>query len=272
MKTIKNLLPDVKTSTLRERPLLPIGVKEGGEVARDIAVRPWRLQEERELGELRSEARDANTSQYAAIVLAAMCTRLGPWQFSDIELPSRRVHISGLTMPDVFFAYIYLRVKAMGPGFKLVITCSRCEHEFPLVVNLEDVEVRYVDDPEQVYWEYDLASPLVIREKEISKFRMGPTRWGSMEQTPAGLLNLGVAKSQILNGSLYGFPGADDMVLAEHELDQLSKRDIEALTVLIDETSLGPDMSVEDKCPRCKGKVRESIDWSYETFFGTSSQ
>lgn len=275
MSTIESILPDVKTATIRERADLPIGSPgDGGGalVSRSLSVRPWTLVEETDLGELRSENRDVNVSQYAGIVLAYMYRKFGPWDFDIMEMPERRAHISGLTMPDVFFAYIYLRIKAMGPGFKMEVTCSRCSNEFPFVVNLEDTEVRFVEDPGKVFWEYELKNPFQLRGHEVTRLKMGPTRWSNMEATPAGALNLGIAKRQIITGSLYGFPGLDDMVLAPHELDQLTKIDIEALTNMLDELSLGPDMSIEGKCPKCQRGFKESIDWSYEAFFGTSSQ
>jgi hypothetical protein len=201
-----------------------------------------------------------------------MCTRLGPWTFDEVAFAERRALISGLTMPDVFLAYVFLRVEAMGPMFKMEITCARCSNEFPFTVNLEETEVRYVEDPERVFWEYELRAPFEVRGRKVDKIRMGPTRWASMESTPPGSLNLGIAKGQIIQGSLYGFPGQDgELVLAEHELDQLAKRDLEALTNQLDELSLGPDMSIVGDCPRCSRRFRESIDWSHEAFFGTSS-
>jgi hypothetical protein len=52
----------------------------------------------------------------------------------------------------------------------------------------------------------------------------------------------------------------------------MSKRDLEKLTALIDSKAVGPIMAIDDKCPKCSAPMKLPIDWSYDSFFASSSQ
>ena len=106
----------VYTQTIQERgPVLPLGIADsGGNYHQDISVKPWRMKEERELGELRDQNKDANLAKYVSMVLSTMCTRLGPHDFTNMEFDHKRLVISQMFMADVFYAYVWLRIQALG--------------------------------------------------------------------------------------------------------------------------------------------------------------
>lgn len=261
-------------TTIQERgPVLPLGIADsGGTLHQDVAVRPWRMKEERELGDLRDQHKDANLATYVGIVLATMCTRLGPHDFTGMDLVQKRLVISQMFMADVFFAYVWLRIQSLGAEFPITFQPSWSNKELKIKADLNTTEVKLAKDYESALWEYELNTPIKIRGKQVTAFKLGPQRWSALEQHDAvgSSANQGMAKSIIILASVVGCREIDGpVVLTEHEIDELSKLDLERLAFHIDEHTLGPRMAVEGVH---KGRqFRAPIDWGYDGFFGISS-
>ena len=83
---------------------------------------------------------------------------------------------------------------------------------------------------------------------------------------------MGAAKSATIQSAVHKVPelGHGMIALAETELDELVKIDLEELAGLIDANGFGPNMSVDAKCPKGH-KFVSPIDWRYDSFFGISS-
>lgn len=260
---------------------MPLGISITDGFARDIAVKPWRMKEERELGGLRDANRDSNMAQYVGMVLATLCSKLGHHNFDGMKFAERRVVIGQMYMGDVFYAYIWLRVQTMGNELKLKLTCPQCELKFDYTADLESVEVITADDLDALKWDYKLKHPFKLRGKDVANLTLGPARWNGMEMMSQGTTgrNMGEAKAGIIQGSICAIPDwLDDqkkpqsIMLGPDELDEMSKFDLERLTTLIDDNALGPNMAVEDKCTKCGRNFMLPIDWSYDSFFGDSSR
>lgn len=274
-----------KTVTLAEQGArLPLGIRASdGAYRKDIAVRPWRMKEERELGRIRDQNKDANVAQFVSMVLSAMCTRLGPHDFESMSKPEeRQVHVSQMFMGDVFYAYIWLRIQAMGHELGLDVTCPRCRHSYPFVADLNTVETVVVENEEQARWEYELKAPFEVRGKTVERLMLGPSRWNGLEMMSGNSISTGEAKAGIIRSSIVGLGTPDwdvdeagnlrPLVLTDAELDEMAKRDIEAITNSIEKHAVGPNMAVEDKCNRCGAEIKLAIDWGYDNFFGDSSR
>jgi len=274
---------NTQKTTVKERGAnLPLGMLGGdaGAYARNIAVREWTLVEERSIGAERDANRDANIAQFVSMILSQMCTKFGRHDFESMKPAERRANVGQAFMGDVFYAYVWLRIQAMGNVLSLNLTCPNCLNKFEFAADLDTVEVTTADKLQDAQWEYELFKPLEVRGKTVKKLLMGPAYWNALEMmssTGSGF-DSGAAKSAIILGSIHGLADYKDkdgkaevVALASHELDRMNKRDIERLTAAIDKNAIGPDMSVEDKCGRCKRTFKLSIDWSYDSFFGDSS-
>lgn len=253
---------------------LPLGILDSGSYVRDIALRPWRMAEERELGRIRDANKDANIATFVSLVLSVMCTRLGPHDFGNMKPEQRRVIIGQMFMGDVLYVYVWLRVQTMGNMLDLNLTCASCGHKFPFKADLETVEVETAETEDAASWTYKLRDPFKIRDRMADAIRMGPTRWNALEMMDGrGGMNTGAAKAGIIQGCFRGLADDDKpMVIGDSELDDMSKWDLEHLTTEIDDYSIGPNMAVEGKCPRCNRDFRTSMDWGYDSFFGVSSR
>jgi len=260
--------------TVQQRgAVLPLGITDAtGNLHRDLAVRRWRMKEERELGELRDKHKDANLATYVAMVLATMCTRLGPHDFSKMKFEERCLILSQMFMGDVFYAYVWLRINCLGNVFPIEFQPGWSNKPLKIKADLWSVVVKSAETFDEACWRYELNDPIEIRGTEVKAFKMAPQRWASMEQHDAvgAGANQGLAKLIIIKSSIHECEGIDgQIILTDDELDEMSKLDLERLTTLCDEKVLGPQMAVEGEH---KGRpFRAPIDWGYDNFFGISS-
>lgn len=266
----------VERVTLKKRGhLLPLGLPDaGGGLALDFEFKRWRGAQEREVGRLKAASKEKG--DFVAQLLSFMCTKVGPHNFETMTPEAKQIIIGQMHMGDVMYMYVCLRVQALGPSVKMDLTCPRCNKEFKFDADLNSLEVRTAKTLEDVKWSYTLLDPFPLRGKEAVQFNMAPVRWAAMEASmlkmlETGDVNHGLAKLDVIRSSIRSVEGHGQMMLTDHELDELSKLDIETVVDLVDDREVGPDMSLEEKCPRCKRGFRTSLDWGYESFFTTSS-
>lgn len=255
---------------------LPLGIVDAAKTYhKGIAARVWKQGTERELGDLRDKNRDENFAQHVSIILGTMLTKIGNQDLEGKELEAKTVLVSQMYMADVLYAYIWLRVESLGHNLNVDIKCPSCKGEFPFSADLNTLEVTCVDALEEALWNYQLKHPIKIRGRECKAFRLGPTRWCSLENTGGSEFNTAQTKADVVRNSIHevGYDGEnfEALPVSESELDELSKFDFETLVHLVDKNSIGPDMSISDKCRLCSRPFTTSIDWGYESFFAFSS-
>jgi hypothetical protein len=267
--------PKVITKTLKELgPVLPLGIESGGKMFHNFSVSKWTMKQEKELGELRTEHKEAGLGRYVSMVLATMCPNIGPHDFTKISFNESLVYISNLLMGNAYYVYCWLRYQSLGEKLGLKIDCPRCTHSFDFEADLETLDVRTAESLEAFCWEHVLHEPLEIRGKEIKGFKLGPARWNTTETSTDKVEGIGILKEGIIRGSIYGVLGEEDVpvVFGESELDEMCKRDIEAISRGIEDNYLGPDMSIKVRCDKCKSEIESQINWGYDNFFGISSR
>lgn len=245
-----------------------------GKSGKSIVCRPWRMAEERILGHRRKDNEDRNMGKYVSIVLAGMCQRLGPASWPSMEgndILERELVVSQMWVPDVFYAYVWLRIQAMGEELHMKLKCPTCAMDFDWTGDLRTLEVGVPETIEHARFQYTLRDGVDLRGKKITKFVLGPQRWFHIENM--GDTTQGAAKGTVITASIHFVPElseTDEIVLEETELDGLTKYDLERLCRVIDEESSGPVLKVEPSCPR-KHSFVVPIDWRYDNFFGSSS-
>ncbi|MGD9749381.1 MAG: hypothetical protein AB7W59_00135 [Acidimicrobiia bacterium] len=269
----------IKTTQAALGTSLPVGVvSASGQRSRDFAIRPWRLKEEKELGKLRAQHGDATLTQYVSMILATMCTKLGGVDLESLgDVTKRRLFVSTMYVADVFYTYLTLRINAIGPEMSLKLKCPKCGHDFDFMADLTTTEIWQLKDGDlsAAEWTFKFKDPIQLRSKTVTGLRLGPARWSSMEDADVAKGDMGTAKAVAIIGSTIGFlDDSTSIVLAPHELDEMSKRDVEALLNEINDHGLGPVMSVEAKCKRerCGREFMAPIDWGYDSFFSISSR
>jgi len=191
-----------------------------------------------------------------------------------MKLPQKQLAIGQMFLGDVFYAYVWLRIQSLGPSLSLTLTCPGCQQKIEnFIADLDSIEVQTCDSLVDACWDYHLINPMTIRGSEVTDLVMGPARWNALEMLKGG--GLGVAKPAMIQASIHAIGTKEDgkqSVITEAELDDMTKRDIEALTTQIDKHSIGPNMAVEGNCGHCSRPFRLPIDWGYDGFFGDSTQ
>lgn len=270
-------------TTLKERgPQLPLGViGMDRNVHQTFETRRWRMAEEKVLGERRevTEKQGGNMGKYVSVVLSNMCSMMGSYDWKDMkpETPEREAIISQMWMGDVFYAWCWLRLQALGERLPLRPTSPFTGEAFDMVADLGTVEVDIPKSFESTLWTYKLVEPIPFRGKQIKEFLMGPARWASIERLDNP--TLGQAKAAIIAAHIYRLPAfkGDDgemleLPVLESDLDEMGKRDIEGLADAINDHGFGPIMKVDAVCPKTRRPFEAAIDWKYDSFFGSGSQ
>lgn len=263
--------------TLASRgPLLSLGIPDSaGTLHKDIAVREWKGKQMRELAKLREESEQLNVAEHVTLVLATLCSQLGPHDFGKMKAKERKLAIAQMFVGDVFHAYLWARYQALGPQLFVRLTCPKCRAEFEFEGDLSTLDLTTADSIEEARWEYELQDPIEIRGGQVDRLLMGPARWYHAEAAQSrGAEDLEGGKLAMVAGTIQGVEGRPDLPLTEGEIDELSGRDIEGIIGALDGHYIGPDMSIETRCerPACRQRIVQAINWSYQDFFGASSR
>lgn len=265
--------PDVARVKLTEQgPFLPIPTPEGKRLEIGHFTR-WNLRKEKELGELRKQNSELNLGEWISMLLGEMCSTIGPHDLRKMSQPERQLFVSQLSMPDVLYVYFWLRYCSLGPELRINMECPFHDYKFWWTGDLRTLIVRVPHDFESACWDFEAKDGVELRGKEVRRFRCGPPVWGDIEAAGLGRrINAGKLKAAMIRASVREIEG-EAIALSDEELDEMTKRDVERMIYLVDENSMGPDLKLEARCdsPKCERDFVTSLDWSYESFFSTSS-
>ena len=252
---------------------LPIGVEVGTPptLMKDFAFRPFRLIEERMIEEELKKKRQSGPAHAVLTTLKVMLTSFAGVDFTSASEKEKLSLLSSAYMTDILFAYLVLRVEALGEELEAPCVCPSCSTEWRWSADLNDLEVKVSDHvPSR---EVQLRSPIKLGEKEVSEIRLYPPNWSTLLGIKSGgsdtALKRGVLLSSIrellIDGDWTRRP------LPPKALDQLTKRDSETLMKLIDSEFPSIDLSIETECPSCGQRGVETVQWNHAFFFGSSS-
>lgn len=260
-------------TTLGERgPVLPLGVPDvtGKLLLQDMAFLPWRTKEEKALAKLREDNKKLSGPRFVSTVLGLLSSSLAGHALSTMRSEVARLNISQMFMGDVIYAYVSLRIHAVGNDYPIGMNCPHCGESVKMMGDLRGMDVLTAETLEDAQWDFKLMTPLAIRGKTVSVLRMGPPRWGTLEAMPrADDLEV---RANLVPACVHSIPDLPGIALAPHELDEMTKLDFERVSDQIDQFLIGPDMSFEMKCDFCKNVLQHRIQWTYENFFKTSSR
>jgi len=261
---------------------LPIPDQNG--VRQSFKFRPWRMPEEKKIGELRKTHKQLG--RFVREVYDFMLVELNDkeWQASDQH--ERKLTLSQLPWADIFYMWCYLRVEALGEEMKMEqIDCPSCEYPIKgYKADLRSLEVRCAGFDEESGEEikedrdavYELKTPFTHGEVEVTAIKFGYTPWLAMEKIPAQEKNQGSIKESMMAASLIGAltkESGDKVIQLDKAkvLEMLTKRDIEGYYDKLDEHNGGPKLGLEVECPGCGHKFDQYLNWTYDYFFGNGS-
>lgn len=277
--------PGYSSSTLQEMgATLPIGVPVGKPaiLAKNFAFKPFRMKEERELDKIRNKKGGSGSHPGKVVedVLAHMLTEWGgDSEFAHKSEKIRRSAIRTAFMADVLYAYVMLRIEAMGPILGLKLECPHCDHEWAWKTSLEGLEVDYVEGiaalADRVY---KLRNGIKFGEKTYDILAVSPPTWAAVSDIKQGARRGGTGDikarmilSCIHQAGIEADPKAPPITAGNALLDSMTKRDVEELAQYINDEFPNVDLAMEIDCPSCERTFGHSVQWNWDFFFSSSS-
>ena len=250
---------------------LPIGF-ENGQLHREFTLKPYRMKEERLIGQIYEKKQNVSMGKFVTSVLSIMIKSLGSLNFEQMNAGERKLILSRMYVGDVIYLYVWLRLEALGNELKINLNCNHCREAFDFVADLNTIEIKTVNTPNELDTKIKLKKGLEINDQIYKDLHLKPSTWNVMENLGNGAIsNPGKMKAQMFKSCIKDVEGIDDFVITDHVIDEMYKIDIELLVRKIDDIHPGPVMIIEDDCPKCGQVFTAPIDWSHDNFFGASS-
>lgn len=267
--------------TLREwGQKLPIGIinHKSKTLGREFTVRKVDFKVEKDISDFWTKYRKMMSSvslmDYLPCVLSFVLTTLDGQNIQKFPPEKRMAMIRQMFLGDIFYAYAWARIEALGPDFTLkLIECPICNHKFDFPVDLTTLEVNVREKYEDLTKRVVLRDGFNIGEKHYDTISMMPYTFDAisgidMDNSADGFA--GILKACVSN--IEGMP--EGAVITDSEISQMSKYDMALIDSKVDFVTGGPDWTVEIKCPKpsCGYDWFHAIDWTYASFFALSSR
>lgn len=253
---------------------LPVGIEVGNppSLNKDFAFKPFRLIEERLIEqELKTRKAGNHPAQAVLTTLKIMLTKFGGIDFTTATEKEKMSVLSSAPMTDVLYAYLTLRVEALGEELEAPCTCPQCSTSWRWSADLNDLDLTVCEVPPEVVVE--LRSPIQVGDKEVTKITLGPPSWNALLSLKAGggdsELKRNILMSSVRRIEIDGNWEARPIPPRSFEL--LTKRDSERLISVIDRQFPSVDLSISTECPSCSFEGVETITWSHSFIFSSSS-
>lgn len=255
---------------------LPIGFKDAkGVTHRDFQLVEWDFELEEVLGDIVEKHPEMPIGQYLSEIVGHGVSHVGQIDVTKMKRSERRLLVHQMYYADVVYMYVWIRIGALGKELRLdKFPCKGCKKQIDYVGDLLSIEVKGLEGPPSVVVE--LKKGMKYGGEYRKKVTVGGLRWSFMEtDDPTVLSNPAKMKLQTMNHGLIGVEGTIEgapVIITREVLRSMDPREINRVISEIDEANGGAAMQIEGKCPKCKSDFVEPIDWSYDDFFGRSSQ
>ena len=244
----------------------------------------WDMEMEEKLSERAEKSKSVGTfiNEMMCMLLDRFCGE----DFQSLNPANKALMMNQLEWPNMMYLYIYLRVEVLGSDYSLNLICPNTRCGKPIedyVVNLEDVDVheKAFDFESNIpinprIAKYELIKPILFNDLTITAFEFDVSKWDYMERSDSkdGESAAGL-KKLMLKSSISGFFTGEERVSKfldpQSVMKKMQKIDIEKSIRLITENNAGPTPLLQGECPYCKTQWTKVLDWSYRSFFDSSS-
>lgn len=144
--------------------------------------------------------------------------------------------------------YILLKIRALtwGPEIKYNIRCGECGTDAQVTLDVDEIEVKTLDDLSQAYFEVPLR-------KGVAKVSL-PTGYVQREIINAGEKTTAELNTVLLRNCVREING--EPVISDRQVQALSIADREKIGAAISERNVGPVLSgIKVNCPDCDAEM-----------------
>jgi len=265
----KTTLKDLKN----ELPILPYVNKEPVK-NRTFTFIEWNFDVEEKLSDLKSNAETPGlfVNSMLCLLLDSFCGE----DFQSFTETEKRIKISNLEFSNVMYIYMYLRVEELGDALHMAISCPNCKYlDKDWKGSLYDLDVHVKDECHKRVLDYELKKPISYEDKIVTNIIFDHSKWSSLERAKRELAeNAGKMKKLFFVSSLIGASeakGAISAFVPAELLRGMHKFDIERGMAKVTENNAGPVVALSGTCKKCGIDWLKQIDWTFDSFFDSSS-
>lgn len=269
----------VKTTVGELGPTLPMGVVVGNppQLERHFDTKDYYWEEEQELNKIRNkkEGPGQHPGKTVTEVLNFMLTSWGGKKdFQTTNTKNRRQAVDSAFMTDVLFAYVYLRIQALGSIYTTEVNCAACGHDWTWRTDLNGAEVTVPEKPQDLDKEYKLIKQVKFGDKVYDTVHLRPPPWSAVSHHPMGRSNAGQVKSNLMMAAVRGLSNSKDrkqraIGMSTHV--KLTKLDYEMLVMFVDRQFPSVDLNFQIECESCGAEFLHMMQWNFDFFFSGSS-
>jgi len=252
-------------------PSLPVGI--GPERVRTFRLRPFNMGLEKLISQAKDKMKTKTGGTFVRTVLGLMAQTVGPHNFDKMKQVDRELAIGQMSMPDVLYMYLYARHEALvNEPVVMNIVCAECSVQYKWYGDLSTMDIKVLTDKAPLTRRFDLTSPLHVRSKVANHLTLGLIRWDNFCRPEFS--NKNSIQSAAITASVCGMEGFDSpaFALLDTDLDDMTKDDMNRVTMDIEEHTPGPQMDITPVCPSCNHEQRMMLDWSWDNFFSRSAR
>lgn len=252
---------------------LPVGVGPfDGSAARTLQLdfRDWSGKDDRKIGAMRQARPGQGDADLVEMILAEFVTKWGHHDFTRMSEDERRNVLTMAPSGDIFHAWTMLRIENLGPELQMTFACGNCQKDIVFETDAEEIEEKVPVSPTA-----DLTEKIVTRKGFMyqgarrRETTIAPVLWktyyGINSNVRTSVTDL---KLMVIEGAVVGLEGVEgQIILPPTSVDTLTKYDIELLARRIEERQLGPELSLDFRCPHCDVRMIRPVSWEYDVFF-----
>ena len=245
-----------------------------------MAFKDWDLKAEIAASDFRGLKKNANTADVISRVLANFVTQWGPHDLTDKKLDEKIALLENSWMADVLYAWILLRMMALGPVVTVPVECPNCENKMDIDLDLTglDLSAAHDDDtlkvkrPLPVGFKFPPSSPwgkMDGLKDLVTELTLQPMKWSAFGLIKKDqILKPAETKAAFMVSSISGVNGMDGVSLSLADVSSMGKLDFEAAAS--SGIEFRPVLDFEMDCPveSCKTHIRDvPVPWDYGSFF-----
>lgn len=276
-KRIFGVNPAMRKTTLEKLgPNLPIPLPptKDQKFTTDFSFKSWGLSEDKTIGEIKRKAQ--YMGPFINKVLGLMLHKCGGVDFAASDDSKKEYMLNQMPMMNVLYMWIYLRYDQLDEMIRLDVGCPGCGRmNKNFTASLAGLDVDVVEKDDKEIAEYVLKKTFTLDKKDsevVKNLKIRRTPWEAMDRADdETTTNQGKITELIFHKSIVGCNDETGYVDFEKVAKKIRKRDIERLSIEIQDHNAGPSLAIEGKCAFCPVTFFRQLDWSYDTFFGNSS-
>jgi hypothetical protein len=268
------------TTTVGELgPKLPIGFLKDKTLLKDFDVRPYVARVDRHLN-LWREANEGKhvgylVAKYVSMITAKVNAELWVLAPDGDSTPELEAQVHEWWNADVMYVYFWSRIRSLGEKAEVPYAClsGKCGSRGLLTFDLRTTEVTVVESAKELERSIPLLDGFMLRDKKtrVAKLRIQPIKFKAIVLPGSSLEG---AESMGYNHLREAVIGVNDSKehypLSDDEIDEITKRDMLLVNKQAGLVSAGLKLRTTVECPKCSRPIVDALDWSFDSFFGSS--